>query len=145
MIRLDLSPGPRWVDLLPGLRLQVAPVTTTIVAAARASGALDALGEDAPREEMAIAMAKVVAHKVVLDWEGVGDDAGAPLAVTHEGIDALLDLWPVFEAFQAQVLGPHLVLDQEKNASAPLPSGTTAGAKTTARPAKGSARTARRK
>jgi hypothetical protein len=60
------------------------------------------------------------------------------------GVDALLDLWPVFEAFQARYLAKGLMLEQEKNVSAPSPSGTSAGATATARPAKARARTARR-
>ena len=36
-------------------------------------------------------------------------------AVTPEGIDALLDLWPIAEAFERLYLGPALLLDAEKN------------------------------
>ena len=137
MIRLNLSTAPRWIDLLPGLRLEVAPVTTAIMASARSDASLDGLDPDAPKEVLAVAMAKAVARRVVTDWEGVGDDAGNPVAVTPDGIDALLDIWPVFEAFQAEVLGPHLVLDSEKNGSALSPNGTSAGATDTAKPASG--------
>ena len=35
MIRLDLSAAPKWLDLGSGLRLQVLPVTTAIMVAAR--------------------------------------------------------------------------------------------------------------
>ncbi|SEO15619.1 hypothetical protein SAMN04489859_103923 [Paracoccus alcaliphilus] len=135
MIRLNLSTAPRWIDLLPGLRLEVAPVTTAIMASARSDASLDNLDPDAPKEVLAVAMAKAVARQVVTGWEGVGDDAGDPVGVTPEGIDALLDIWPVFEAFQAEVLGPHLVLDSEKNGSALSPNGTSAGATDTANPA----------
>jgi hypothetical protein len=49
-------------------------------------------------------MAKAVARRAVLDWEGVGDDAmGTIVPVTPEGIDALLEIWPVFEAFQTNM------------------------------------------
>jgi hypothetical protein len=88
-------------------------------------------------------MAKAVARRVVTGWEGVGDASGHPVPITPEGIDALLDIWPVFEAFQTRCLAPHLMLDAEKNASPPLPTGTSAGAAATARPAKARARTAR--
>jgi len=63
----------------------------------------------------------------------------------------LLDIYPIFEAFQAGYVAKALVLDQEKNVSAPLPTGTSAGAIDTARlakpsrPAKSRARTARKK
>lgn len=144
MIRLDLSTGPKWLDLGAGLRLHVLPVTTAIMVAARNDPAVEALPEGASKEDMALVMAKAVARRVVTGWEGVGDADGKPVPVTPEGIDALLDIWPVFEAFQTRCLAPHLMLEQEKNASAPSPTGTSAGAKATARPAKARARTARR-
>ena len=93
---------------------------------------------------MALAMAKAVARLAVLEWEGVGDDDGNLVPVNPAGVDALLDIWPVFEAFQAQYVARGLMLDQEKNASAPSPTGPSAGATATARPARVPARTARR-
>jgi len=144
MIRLDLSTKPRWLDLGSGLRLHVLPVTTAIMVAARNDPAVEALPEGASQEQMALVMAKAVARRVVTDWEGVGDANGKPVAITPEGIDALLDIWPVFEVFQTRCLAPHLMLETEKNVSSPLPTGTSAGAKATARPARARARTARR-
>lgn len=144
MIRLDLSSAPKWLDLGAGLRLHVLPVTTAIMVAARNDPVVEALPEGASKEEMALVMAKAVARRVVTGWDGVGDADGDPVSVTPEGIDALLDIWPVFEAFQTRCLAPHLMLDAEKNGSAPLPNGTSTGAKATARPAKARARTAQR-
>ena len=144
MIRLDLSAGPKWLDLGHALRLQVLPVTTAIMVAARNDAAVETLPEAASKEEMALVMAKAVARRVVTGWEGVGDADGNPVPVSSEGIDALLDIWPVFEAFQTRCLAPHLMLDAEKNASAPLPTGTSVGATPTAKPAKARARAARR-
>ncbi|WP_338068127.1 hypothetical protein [Paracoccus siganidrum] len=115
MIRLNLSTEPRWVDLLPGLRLKAAPVTTAVMAAARADVSMEDIGPEAAKEELAVAMAQAVAGRVVTEWEGVGDEDGNPIPITPEGIHALLNIWPVFEAFQDQVLGPHLVLESEKN------------------------------
>lgn len=144
MIRLNLSTDPKWIDLLPGVRLQIAPVTTAVMASARADASLDSLNPEAPKEVLAVAMAKAVARRVVEDWEGVGNEAGQPVPVTPDGIDALLDIWPAFEAFQEKVLGPHLMLDAEKNGSAPSPNGVSVGATATARPARKAAKTARR-
>ncbi|MCL4747835.1 MAG: hypothetical protein KJZ83_20865 [Burkholderiaceae bacterium] len=144
MIRLDLSSEPNWLDLGHGLRLHVLPITTAIMVAARNDPAVEALADEASREEQALVMAKAVARRVVIGWEGVGDADGKPVPVTPEGIDALLDIWPVFEAFQTRCLALHLMLDAEKNASAPSQTGTSAGATATARPAKARARTARR-
>jgi hypothetical protein len=144
MLRLDLASEPRWLDLGHGVRLRLAPLTTALMVAARADLAVTALPETATPEALALAMAKALARRAVLDWEGVGDAQGEPLPVSPEGVDALLDVWPVFEAFQTGYVAKGLVLEQEKNASAPSPSGPTAGATPTARPARRSARTARR-
>jgi hypothetical protein len=141
MIRLNLSAAPEWLDLAPGLRLLVGPLTTALMVSARADPAIEALPEDATQEALALAMAKSVARRAVLDWEGVGDDAGNPLPVSPEGIDALLEIWPVFEAFQTRYVARGLILDAEKNVSAPSPTGPSAGATGTARPARGRART----
>ncbi|CAN1576344.1 hypothetical protein MCELHM10_03937 [Paracoccaceae bacterium] len=135
MIRLNLTAAPQWLDLAPGLRLLVGPLTTALMVSARADLAIEALPEGATQEELALAMAKAVARRAVLDWEGVGDDAGNVVPVTPEGIDALLEIWPVFEAFQTKYVARGLILDAEKNVSAPLPTGPSAGATGTARPA----------
>ena len=142
MIRLNLTATPEWLDLAPGLRLLVGPLTTALMVSARADQAIEALPEGASREALALAMAKAVARRAVLDWQGVGDDAGNIVPVSPEGIDALLEIWPAFEAFQAAYVAKGLLLEQEKNASAPSPSGPTAGAKATARRARKPARTA---
>ncbi|SIS92057.1 hypothetical protein [Phaeovulum vinaykumarii] len=136
MIRLNLSNQPEWLDLAPGLQLKLAPLTTALMVAARADPGLAALPEGATQEELALAMAKAVARLAILDWEGVADEACAPTAVTPEGIDALLDIWPVFEAFQTRYVARGLMLDAEKNACAPSPTGPSAAAKAIARPAK---------
>jgi hypothetical protein len=143
MLRLDLTSEPRWLDLGNGVRLRLAPLTTALMVAARADLAVADLPETDTPEALALAMAKALARRAVLDWEGVGDAAGDPLEVSLEGVDALLDVWPVFEAFQTGYVAKGLVLEQEKNASAPSPSGPSAGATPTARPARRSARTAR--
>ncbi len=143
MIRLNTSTEPRWFDLLPGLRLKVAPVTTAIMAAARADARLEDLGPEASKEELAVALAQAVAGRVVTEWEGVGDEEGEPVEISPEGIHSLLNIWPVFEAFQLQCLAPAVLLESEKNGSAPSLNGTSAAATDTARPAQKRARTAR--
>jgi len=142
MIRLNLTATPEWLTFSPGLRLLVAPLTTALMVSARADPAIEALPDGASQEELALAMAKSVARRAVLDWEGVGDDAGNIVPVTPEGIDALLEIWPVFEAFQTQYVARGLILDAEKNVSAPSPTGPSAEATDIAPPAKRVARTA---
>ena len=120
MLRLELKREPHWLDLGHGVRVQVRPCTTALVMAARA--ARRDSDRDAP-EHAANALGartagflKVLGRLAIDGWEGVGDDAGEPAAVTPEGIDALLDLWPLAEAFERLYLGPALLLDAEKNA-----------------------------
>jgi len=144
MLKLDLSNEPAWLDLGHGVRVQLRPLTTALMVAARNDPAVQALGEAAGDEESALAFAKALARVAVLDWEGVGDADGNPISVSPEAIDALLDLWPLFEAFQTGYVAKGLLLEQEKNASSPLPSGSSAGARDIARPARKPARTARK-
>ena len=136
MIRLNLTATPEWLELSPGLRLLVGPLTTALMVSARADPAIEALPEGASQEALALAMAKAVARRAVLDWEGVGDAMGTIVPVSPEGIDALLEIWPVFEAFQTMYVAKGLILDAEKNVSAPSPTGPSAGASGTVRPAK---------
>jgi hypothetical protein len=136
MIRLNLTATPEWLDLAPDLRLLVAPLTTALMVSARADTAIEAMPDNATTEELALTMAKAVARRAVLDWKGVGDDTGDIIPVSPEGIDALLEIWPIFEAFQTQYVARGLILDAEKNVSAPLPSGPSAGAIVTAQRAK---------
>jgi hypothetical protein len=144
MLTLNLAREPVWLDLGHGLRLRVAPLTTALMMAARADPAVEALPGNTGQEALALAMAQAVARLAVLDWEGVGDAEGNPLPVTPEAVTALLDLWPVFEAFQLAYLAKGLVLEQEKNVSAPSPNGPSVGASGTAKLAGKRARTARR-
>ena len=135
MIRLNLTATPQWLTIAPGLRLLVGPLTTALMVSARADMAIEILPETATTEELALAMAKAVARRAILEWEGVGDEDGNAVAVTPEGIDALVEIWPIFEAFQTGYVAKGLILDAEKNVSAPSPSGPSAAAKDIAPPA----------
>ena len=120
MLQLNLSIGTQWLDLGHGVRLFVEPLTTAIMLAARSDPAIVVAATDAEisasNDDLALIVAKAVARIVVKDWEGVGDEDGKPLPLTREGIDALLDLWPIFEAFQTKYIAGALILDAEKNA-----------------------------
>ncbi|MCT8159397.1 hypothetical protein [Pseudoruegeria sp. SHC-113] len=144
MLTLDLSNEPRWHDLAPGVRVQLRPLTTALMVATRSDPAVEAVHEEASDEERALAFAKALARRAVLAWEGVGDADGNAIDPSAQAIDALLDIWPIFEAFQLAYVSKGLLLEQEKNASAPLPSGPSAGASDTAKPARKSARIVRR-
>jgi hypothetical protein len=142
MLKLNLSNEPDWLDLGHGVRVFLAPLTTAMMVAARSDPALAALPEDATDEENALVFAKALARNTVAKWDGVGDVDGNVIPVSPEGINALLDVWPLFETFQTDYVAKGLVLDQEKNVSAPLPNGSSAGARSTATPAPKPAKTA---
>ena len=144
MIRIQLSPEPQWLDLGHGVRLRLLPLTTALMVATRSDPAVQLLETDSSNDTRAAVFAAALARHAIVDWEGVGDADGAVIAVTPEGIDALLSLWPIFEAFNLLYVSRGMLLDAEKNGSAPLQTGTSAGATAIARPAKRSARTAPR-
>jgi hypothetical protein len=152
MLRLNLTHEAQWLDLGHGVEILVAPMTTALMMAARKEAQGQITLPEEPDDDatnldtdgIALAMAKAVARIAIQDWKGVGDDNGFSLPVSPDGIDALLDIWPIFEAFQTKYVARAMILDAEKNASPPLPTGSSAGAATTAKPAKRNARTARR-
>ena len=152
MLRLNLSHEAQWLDLGHGVEILVVPMTTALMMAARkeAQGQItlpegsDADDTGIDTDGIALAMAKAVARIAIQDWKGVGDDNGFSVPVSPEGIDALLDIWPIFEAFQTKYVARAMILDAEKNVLSPLPTGSSAGAQTTAKPARKAAKTARR-
>src|SRR5690554_4487909 len=125
MLRLNLNREARWLDLGHGVRLNVEPLSTTTMVGARRDPIVADLPDDATNDVIGLAMARSVARRVVVDWEGVGDEDGRPVPVSPEGLDALLEVWPIFDAFQTKYLAGAVLLDQEKNGSAPSPSGTS--------------------
>ena len=135
MIRINLSPEPQWFELGHGVRLQLLPLTTALMVATRSDPEVQALDSDASNDSRAAVFAGALARRAAVDWAGVGDANGNVLEISPDGIDALLSLWPIFEAFNLHYVSPGMLLDAEKNGSAPLPTGTSAGATATARPA----------
>ena len=125
------------------MRVQLRPLTTALMVATRSDSIVECLATDASDEERAVAFAKALARRAVLAWEGIGDADGNPIDPSAQAVDALLDIWPIFEAFQLTYVSKGLLLEQEKNVSALSPNGPSAGATATAKPAKKPAKTAR--
>ncbi len=138
MLRLNLSSEPRWYDLGHGVRVLALPLTSAILISLRADPALEG-GEALPAPEQALLFAKAVAGRAIIEWEGVGDTEGEPLPVSPAAASALMDLLPMYRAFETQYIVPWLKLEAEKNVFAPLPNGISAGAPDIAMPAKGDA------
>ena len=144
MLKLNLSNEPAWHDLGHGVRVRLLPLTTAMMVAARNDQTVSDLPQDATDEQSALVFAKALGRLAITGWEGVGDEDGKPVDVSPEGIDALLDVWPLFEAFQTEYVAGGLLLDQEKNVSSPLPGGSSAGATDIATPVSAPAKPARK-
>lgn len=136
MLRLNLTTEPRWIDLGHGVRVEVVPLTSGLVAAAKTDPSVESLGPETHIDVRYEAFTKAVGRLCIKDWEGLGDDDGLPLPVAPAAVDALLDIYQFSEAFKAKFIAPTLLLAEEKKGSAPLPSGSSAGARSIAEAAR---------
>jgi hypothetical protein len=144
MLKLNLQVAPKWIDLGRGVEVEVLPMDTEIrLIAANAIGPREDGETVSPKRSLA--WAKAVAREAIVNWRGVGDADGAPIAVSPEGVDALLDDFGCYVAFQIEYLNPGLLAAAEGNGSAPAPNGTSEAGGNTAGPASPAARTARPK
>ncbi len=141
MIRLDLARGKRDIDLGHGVTVTVLPLTSAMMMMAkdRLAARRRADGEEIRPADLV----KELGLLAIVGWEGVAGDDGEPAPVTEVSVSALLDLYPIFTAFNDLFVGPALTLEAEKNASALSLNGTSAGAKTIAAPARSRAKSAR--
>lgn len=114
MIRLNLKREDHWLDLGHGVRVKVHPATTALVMAARVAAIKDA-ADDADAGARSAALIKRLATLAVFEWEGVGDSDDDLAPVTEDAVSALMDLWPLADAFERLYLGPTLLLEEEKN------------------------------
>ena len=118
MLKLNLSDDARWVDLAGGVRIKVKPLSSAMMLAARSNPRVVALGavDDAePDQALALEVAKIIGGMLIEEWEGVGDANGNPADVSQEWVDALFDIWPMFEAFQVEIVAGAMMVDAEKN------------------------------
>jgi hypothetical protein len=113
MIDLAIRREPWWLDLPGDVRVQVRPLTTALMLAARQRLRQD--GDDEAGEAARVeGLVKALACEAILAWEGVVA-ASEPVEPSPETIGAVLDRWPVFEAFRDGYFAPSLLLDAEKN------------------------------
>lgn len=157
MLRLNLPEQPYWIALAGlQLRFHVRPLTTALMAAARAK-ATRAVGDlveqvravreaggdvvglpDLDDQEHRTGLArmeliKALARAAIIDWAGVypasGDD---PAAVTDQTVGDLMRIYPIGEMFESAYVAGHELLSAEKNACGPALGGTGAAGPTTA-------------
>jgi hypothetical protein len=146
---------PFWLDAgkvqppripVPGLRVQVRPVSLAMIIAARGAGAAAmkaAMETKNPDFLVAgdVAFTASICRAGIVAWEGVGDAEGKVTEPSPENIDAILEDWRVYDFLDREYVSPGLVRADEKNASSPSRTGTT-GEKI---PVKRSASTARKR
>ncbi len=115
MLRLNLARAPYWLDLVPGVRVKVRPISTAIFSAASTSTAMLALPAETHADARFVVLCAEIAKVAIIEWEGVLGDDDAPAEVTPEGIAALMEVYPVARAFAAGYVVPGLVVSAEKN------------------------------
>ncbi len=124
MLTLDLPVEPYWLDLPRGVRVEIRPVTTAVMAAAQAGsarrlGALRAaeadLDPDMARGLAFALLVKALARHAVTAWEGVGDAAGKPLPLSPEAVERLMDMDEMAAAFWDRATGPVAAVALEGN------------------------------
>lgn len=145
MLKLAKS-EPEWLELAaaagdePAVEVRFAPIGVKAVRAARRAAA-KALGIDEDDvEEAGDAMSRELIRRGILEWRGIGDDAGQVIEPTHDvevkdddgevievvpgTISAFLADPRTFEAADRLYVYPWVRRDQEKNVSSASPNGT---------------------
>ncbi|WP_018261886.1 hypothetical protein [Methylobacterium sp. WSM2598] len=137
MIKLAPISESYWLDLLPGVRVRVKPASVAMMLAAREAVGKVVRGDDQEDLELRtnIALVGELARRAIVEWEGVGDADGVPIAVTLENVDLLMGEWVAFDRFDTLYVTPALTRGAEKNGSSNSPPGTSAEATSTATPA----------
>lgn len=114
MLKLP-SAEPTWIDMLPGVRMQVRPLVALDVLHAREAARGIYLAEaESETKDPAVsvtageAMVRACARRAVIAWEGIGDEAGEPLPVSPEAIDAAMAHPALYDRFETLVFAPAL-------------------------------------
>ena len=139
MLKLNLNREPYWLELPNEVRVKVRPLTSAVFNAARAymTGQLAAHGVvDDPHRRQALAedyLIRGLARFAIEAWEGVLEaDSDKPAEPTPERIDEVMaNFWHIATAFGEKYTQEHALLEQEKNVSRAVSSGTSAAARNT--------------
>jgi hypothetical protein len=133
---LKLSPktkaGPVWIDIGPGVRVQLKQIEPVDVIIAR-EVAGEEMRKDMGRPMVNLhgyaAMVRSIAMQNIVAWEGVVSDDGKdePLPVTPDNVGAFMDFVAAHDAIDREYVTPAIArLDAEKNVSRPSQDGTSA-------------------
>lgn len=135
MIRLNLTKERPHLDLGHGVSVLCEPMNSAIFSAARNDPSVPRLDADRANNELVtVELVKAIARRVIVSWDGIGDADGGVIDPDDVGINAMIDVWQLYEAFNSQYVAPFLILREEGNASAPSPSGTSAAVQDIATP-----------
>lgn len=161
MLRLNISRSPSWLELAPGVRIQLLPADIELVSDAQSDPAfLEALGGDdlpaddaaalamgnAQKQRVGLAMAIALAKRAIVAWEGMEDENGTPIPEPFdEGVEALLRIPSIMRIFQREYMAPAMDLAAEGNAFGPSPTGISAEVQNTAQHARRAAKPAPKK
>ena len=130
LVRLDLSTAERWTALIGGFEILHGPVTSAMMAEAGHAANPGLVEGETPTElsieERTVIITKFLARCVIRDWRGVvNDDTGEVLAVSPAAVDAVMDIWPIFRAFNDKVIDARIRIDREKKDFPASQSGTS--------------------
>lgn len=136
LVHLDLSTADRWTALIGAFEILHGPVTSAILSEAGYAVAPVTEADDVNAvsvQQRTVMITKFLARTVIRDWRGVVDDeTGKDLAVSPAAIDAVMDIWPIFRAFNEKVIDARIRIDREKKDLPTLPNGGSAAGQNTA-------------
>ena len=114
------STGSRFGSTSPWRPNSVSPITWAAILLARTAAA-DVLrtGGDDTMVRAGVAFKRSLAHSGIAAWEGIGDTDGNVVEPTPDNIDALLELWPMFDSIDRLYVGPALIQDAKKTSDRP--------------------------
>jgi len=147
MLRLNLSNTPDWLDLGHSVRVFVEPMSTAVMIAARRDPQIAALGdsmETLTNDDLALVMAKAVARIAIKAGKASEMLMTIPSSSRPPALTPCLRSGRSLKRSKPNTSIPDFYWSRKKNVSAPLPTGNSAGAQPTAKPARGRARTARK-
>lgn len=127
LVRLDLSTADRWTHLIGDFEILHGPVTSAIMAEAGHAARAESI------EARTVEITRYLARAVIRDWRGVAnEETGDPVPVTPETIDAVMDIWPIFRAFNDRVIDARIRIDREKKDLPTSQNGTSGSVEPTA-------------